>query len=144
MLTRWVEKMVPLRRLTTIVMPHRGPRASLRASKTVGVEHTKTTSEENVGSKFRSMSAIQILKYGLKENLWKKKGWLFDLLHREGIIDGSRRSRKETSWAYYKSQILYIEAMQEAKDDAKYDPRRLREPSLRLTAVPRLAYTSAW
>lgn len=124
MLTRWVEKMIPLRRLTTIVMPHRGTRASLRASKAVAVDETDTTSKDIVVSQFRSMSAIKLLKYGLKENLWKKKGWLFDLLHKEGIVDGSRRSRKETSWAYYKSQILYIEAMQEAKDDATYDPRR--------------------
>jgi len=123
-LTRWVEKMVPLRRLTTIVMPHRGKRATLRATKAVAVEQPGETSNDTVVSKFSSMSAIQILKYGLKENLWKKKGWLFDLLHREGIVDGSRRSRKETSWDYYKSQILYIEAMQEAKDDATYDPRR--------------------
>ncbi len=124
MLTRWVEKMVPLRRLTTIVMPHRGPRASLRAAKAFAVEQTEKASNDTVVSKFSTISAIQILKYGLKENLWKKKGWLFDLLHREGIVDGSRRSRKETSWAYYKSQMLYIEAMQEAKDDATYDPRR--------------------
>jgi hypothetical protein len=78
----------------------------------------------NSVSKFRTMSAIQILKYGLKENLWKKKGWLFDLLHRKGIVNGSKRSPKETSWSYYKSQMLYIEAMQEAKDDATFDPRR--------------------
>jgi hypothetical protein len=32
-LTRWVEKMVPLRRLTTILMPHCGERASLRPVK---------------------------------------------------------------------------------------------------------------
>ncbi len=29
-LTRWVEKLIPLRRLTTIIMPHRGPSAGLR------------------------------------------------------------------------------------------------------------------
>ena len=103
-------------------MPHRGPRASLRASKHVAVEQAENN--DTVVSKFRTMSAIQILKYGLKENLWKRKGWLFDLLHREGIVDGSRQSRKETTWAYYKSQMLYIEAMQEAKDDTTFDPRR--------------------
>ena len=123
-LTRWVEKMIPLRRLTTIVMPHRGPRASLRTAKTATVEVADKQSKGTVNNQFRTMSAIQILKYGLNENLWKKKGWLFDLLHREGIVDGSRQSRKETCWAYYKSQMLYIEAMQEARDDAKYDPRR--------------------
>jgi hypothetical protein len=33
-LTRWVEKMIPLRRLTTIVMPHRGAKAELRKQPT--------------------------------------------------------------------------------------------------------------
>jgi hypothetical protein len=70
------------------------------------------------------MSAIQILKHGLTTNLWKYKGWLFQLLHREGIVDGSKQSRKETCWAYYKNQLLYIEAMQDAKQDAEFDPRR--------------------
>ena len=65
MLTRWVEKMVPLRRLTTIVMPHRGKRATLRATKAVAVEQPGETSNDTVVSKFSSMSAIQILKYGL-------------------------------------------------------------------------------
>ncbi len=70
------------------------------------------------------MSAIQILKYGLTENLWKKKGWLFDLLTREGIVDGTKQSRKEHCWSYYKSQMICIEAMQDAKEDATFDPRR--------------------
>jgi hypothetical protein len=105
-------------------MPHRGPRASLRTQKSIPTgQAEKTIAVEGV-SRFRSMSAIQILKYGLKENLWKKKGWLFDLLHREGIVDGSKQSRKETCWSYYKSQTLYIEAIQEAKEDTTYVPRR--------------------
>ncbi len=70
------------------------------------------------------MSAIQILKFGLTENLWKKKGWLFDLLKREGMVAGSKQSRKEHCWQYYKSQVLYIEAMQETKGDTTFDPRR--------------------
>jgi hypothetical protein len=57
---------------------------------------------------FRRLSSIQILKYGLSHNLWKKLGWLFDLLNREGIVDGSKQSRKEICWQYYKSQMLYI------------------------------------
>jgi hypothetical protein len=39
------------------------------------------------------------------------------------IVDGSKQSRKEFCWQYYKSQMLYIEAMQEAKNDSEYDPR---------------------
>ena len=31
-------------------------------------------------------------------------------------MDGTKQSRKEQCWQYYKSQMLYIEAMQEAKD----------------------------
>jgi hypothetical protein len=72
-LTKWVEKLVPLRRLTTIVMPHRGARAALRPAKTAAVEVKETASSTTV-SKFSSMSTIQILKYGLAEGLWKKKG----------------------------------------------------------------------
>jgi hypothetical protein len=75
-------------------------------------------------STFRTMSAIQILKHGLTTNLWKTKGWLFDRLVYEGMAEGTKQSRKETCWSYYKSQILYIEAMQETKDDSTFDPRR--------------------
>ena len=122
-LTRKVEKSVPLRRLTTIIMPHRGPRASLRQQKKPAASPAK---EKGSGSQsdFRTMSAIQILKFGLTSNLWKKKGWLFDLLHREGLLDATKQSRKDACWSYYKSQQLYIEALQEAKDDPEFDPRR--------------------
>jgi hypothetical protein len=122
-LTRWVEKLIPIRRLTTIVMPHRGSHASLRTVKSNTI-HEVEDATDKMKSKFRSMSAIQILKYGLNENLWKKQGWLFDLFQREGIVDGTKQSRKEHCWSYYKSQMLYIEAMQEAKNDPKFDPRR--------------------
>jgi hypothetical protein len=104
-------------------MPHRGTRASLRPVKSIVVPAAEDA-RNNSTSKFRSMSAIQILKYGLNEHLWKKKGWLFGLLQREGIVDGTKQSRKEHCWNYYKSQMLYIEAMQEAKNDPKFDPRR--------------------
>jgi hypothetical protein len=121
-LTKWVEKLVPIRRLTTIAMPHRGPRASLRHGKPV-VQELAAVVKTKGGSNFRTMSAVQILKYGFTQNLWKKKGWLFDLLHREGIVNGSRQSRKEHCWTYYKSQMLYIEAVQDAKQDCDFDPR---------------------
>lgn len=39
-------------------------------------------------------------------------------------MDGSKQSKKERCWSDYKSQTLYIEAMQEAKDDTTFDPRR--------------------
>ncbi len=93
-----MEKLIPIRRLTTIVMPHRGPRASLRPVKSTTIPAVEDATD-NIKSNFRSMSAIQILKYGLNEQLWKKKGWLFDLLQREGIVDGTKQSRKEQCWS---------------------------------------------
>ena len=115
--------MIPLRRLTTIVMPHRGPRASLRQAK-VPAPVVPESSSVRPEHDFRRMSAIQVLKHGLTTNLWKKEGWLYDLLQGQGIVDGSKQSRKEMCWTYYKSQQLYIEAMQEARNDQDYDPRR--------------------
>ena len=55
---------------------------------------------------------------------WKKKGWLWELLKVEGLADGTKQNKKEQCWSYYKSQSLYIEALQDAKDDVDYDPRR--------------------
>ncbi len=49
---------------------------------------------------------------------------MFDLLKTEGMADGTKQSRKEMCWSYYKSQQLYIEAMQDAKNDPEFDPRR--------------------
>jgi hypothetical protein len=120
-LTKRVEKLVPLRRLTTILMPHRGVRASLRIAKTPApvVEPASDSCTE-----LRKMSAIQILKHGLASNLWKKQGWLSNMLVAEGLLDGTKQSRKELCWNYYKSQLLYIEAMQDAKNDPSFDPRR--------------------
>jgi hypothetical protein len=122
-LTRRVEKLIPLRRLTVILMPHRGPRASLRQQKKPAASPANNKGSGSQ-SDFRMMSAVQILKHGLESNLWKKKGWLFDLLHREGLLESTKQARKETCWSYYKSQQLYIEALQEAKNDPEYDPRR--------------------
>jgi hypothetical protein len=42
----------------------------------------------------------------------------------EGILDGSKQSRKEMCWTYYKSQHLYNEAMHKAKNDLEFHPRR--------------------
>jgi hypothetical protein len=131
-LTRRVEKLVPLRRLTCIIMPHRGPRASLRLGKgkeqgtlvNGNVEGTQVDVSATKATDLRKMSAIQILKSGPDGNSWKKKGWLFDVLKRDGLSDGSKQSRKELCWSYYKSQLLYIEALQEAREDSEYDPRR--------------------
>jgi hypothetical protein len=108
--------------MTTIVMPHRGPHASLRPARNAAAEGIAKSKTSTV-SKFSSMSAIQILKFGLAEGLWKRKGWLYQLLQREGIADGSKQQQKEVCWQYYKSQMLYIEVIQDAKDDTTFDPR---------------------
>ena len=120
-LTRRVEKTVPLRRLTTILMPHRGARASLRIAKN---PPPTTESDTASVSKRRKMSAIQILKHGLASNLWEKQGWLSNLLRDEGLLDETKQSRNEMCWNYYKCQLVYIEAMQEAKNDPDFYPRR--------------------
>jgi hypothetical protein len=103
-------------------MPHRGPRASLRQAK-MPAPIAAAPSPKSPSSDYRRMSAIQILKSGLGNHMWKKQGWLCEVLKREGIMDGSKQSRKEYCWQYYKSQLLYIEAMQEAKNDSLFDPR---------------------
>ncbi len=122
-MTRRVERLVPLRRLTAIVMLHRGPRASLRQAKLPATVVANSPSVKDA-TEFRKMSTIQMLKCGLNNNLWKKKGWLCELLKGAGMMDESKQSRKEACRQYYKGQLLYIEAMQKAKDDCDYDPRR--------------------
>jgi hypothetical protein len=147
-LTRWVEKLVPLRRLTTIIMPHRGAYAALRPAQPSIPSGTKATGV----SQLRSMSAIQLLKYGIEKKLFRTKGWLLKLLVKEGkalyqiklqiesaitvdfsiylsfltsgLMNDTKESKKERCWADYKAQQLYIEAMREAKEDLEYDPRR--------------------
>ncbi len=37
-------------------------------------------------SPLRSMSAIQLLKYGIEKKIYKTKGWLFKLLVKEGRV----------------------------------------------------------
>jgi hypothetical protein len=79
-LTRWVENLVPLRRLTTITMPHRGAYAALRPKQASATSAATTTGV----STLRTMSAIQLLKYGLEKKIYRKKGWLHKLLIKEG------------------------------------------------------------
>jgi hypothetical protein len=83
-LTRWVEKLVPIRRLTTILMPHRERTAGLR-SRTDSSAAANTTASTIVVSEFCTMSSIAALKYGLTKKLYRSKGWLYRLLMKEGI-----------------------------------------------------------
>jgi hypothetical protein len=120
-LTRRVEKVVSIAATHHHIDAHRSTRASLRIAKN---PPPTTESDTTSVSDLRKMSAIQILKHGLASNLWEKQGWLSNLLIDEGLLDGTKQSRKEMCWNYYKSQLLYIEAMQEAKDDPDFDLRR--------------------
>jgi hypothetical protein len=79
-------------------MPHRGPRASLRQAIGKGqAENVEVV--ESQASSFRTMSAMQMLKHGLNGNLWKKKGWLWELLKAEGLADGSKQNKKNNAGA---------------------------------------------
>ncbi len=87
MLTRWVEKLLPLGRLTTIVMPHKSGNLKSRSSnkkKAPNSKPTQAVAEDEQPSDFHRMTAIQILKHGLASNLHKKPGWLAKLLVAEG------------------------------------------------------------
>jgi hypothetical protein len=75
--------MIPFTRLTTIVMPHRAAKPSLRPRSNVTLEPTSGKDAALV-SDFRNWTSIKLLKYGLEKRLYKKKGWLFDLLTEEG------------------------------------------------------------
>jgi hypothetical protein len=83
-LTRRVEKMVPLSRLTSIIMPHHGATSTLRprsekiSTAEVGAKETSRSSD------MRSWTAIKLLKHGLEKKIYRKKGWLFELLQKEG------------------------------------------------------------
>ena len=84
-LTRWTEKMIPFTRLTSIVMPHRAAKPSLRprGNKTLAATSAKDAAS---ATDFRNWTAIKLLKYGLEKKLFKRKGWLFQLLTEEGCI----------------------------------------------------------
>ena len=49
---------------------------------------------------------------------------MFGLLTRLGILDDTKAAKKEKCWGDYKAQLLYIDAMREAKEDPEFDPRR--------------------
>ncbi len=97
-LTRWVEKLVPLRRLTTIIMPHRDKMAGLRPRADLTTLPTEARSTKAV-SEFRTMSAIAALKYGLTKKLYRSSGWLYRLLVKEG-------SAHHDAWQHLSQQFI--------------------------------------
>ena len=64
-------------------MPHRDKRASLRSNTNKSAAPKVKDIEKEV-SEFRTMSAIQALKYGVEHRLNKTQGWLLRLLQKEG------------------------------------------------------------
>ncbi len=67
-------------------MPHRDKRATLR-SKKVTIATPKDKVQEKEVSEFRTMSAIQALKYGVEHRINKPQGWLLRLLQKEGSYE---------------------------------------------------------
>jgi hypothetical protein len=50
--------------------------------------------------------------------------WFHPLIN-AGLLTDTKESKKERCWGdYYNAQLLHIDAMREAKEDPKYDPRR--------------------
>ncbi len=78
-LTRRVEKVIPLAGLTCILMPHHEAKSILRPRKEVSAGEV-VRKDASFSSDMRSWTAIENLKYGLEKKNFRKKGWLFDLL----------------------------------------------------------------
>ncbi len=83
-LTRRVEKMVPLSRLTSIIMPHHGATSTLRPRSDKMTTAEASAKDTSRSSDMRSWTAIKLLKHGLEKQMYRKKGWLFELLQKEG------------------------------------------------------------
>ncbi len=51
-------------------------------------------------SKYANMSAMDLLKWGLSYNHNVNKGWLKDLLEKEGVFDGTKAAVQKRFWEY--------------------------------------------
>jgi hypothetical protein len=110
---------VPIERMTTIQMPHRGPMPLVRTrtKETTFAEPLKVAK-----SKYANMSAMDMLKWGLSYNRNVNKGWLKDLLEKEGILDGTKAALQTRFWEDYKAQGLFMQGMQACFGE-DFDPR---------------------
>jgi hypothetical protein len=111
------ESNISINRLTTIPMPMRGLKATLR---------TRQGPSDDVldvapTSKFATMSSIDILKWGLQFKRNVKKGWLRDLLIKEQIIDGSKGGTQARFWRDHQAQHLFMQGMQACMGE-DFDP----------------------
>jgi hypothetical protein len=116
-----IEHAISIDRLTTIPMPHRGTKATLR-DRHVRVEFV-TAVEKSV---YERMSSIDLLKWGLQFKRNVKRGWLMDLLLREKILDDSKEAKNDRLWKDYLAQQVFIEGMQAALGD-DFDPRASKQ-----------------
>ncbi len=77
--------MIPLARLTSVIMPHHGETSTLRP-RIAQKGKELAMNQSSAGLDLRKWTAIKILKYGLEKKSARKKGWLFELLTKEGNI----------------------------------------------------------
>jgi hypothetical protein len=66
-------------------MPHHSDRSTLRP-RIATPKAKEVNNEKSDRSNMRSWTAIKTLKYGSEKKLCKKKGWLFELLVKEGLL----------------------------------------------------------
>ena len=114
-----LESNVNLHRLTTIPMPMRGTKATLRERAPI-VAAAKAANLSR--SKFAHMSAIDCLKWGLLYNRNVTKGWLRDHLIKEKVVDDNKGDIQKRFWSDYKAQELFMQGMQACMGD-DFDPR---------------------
>jgi hypothetical protein len=83
-LTRWVERLVSLALLTAIIMPHHAAGSTLRPRKASIVKNA-ASSTAGSASDLRSWTAIKLLKYGIENNLYKKKAGFWNFCAKKKI-----------------------------------------------------------
>jgi hypothetical protein len=111
---------ISINRLTTIPMPMRGMKATLRTRTGPNAD----VLDEAPTPKFAAMSSIDVLKWGLQFKRNVKKGWLRDLLVKEQILDGSKAATQARFWSDHKAQDqdVFMQGMQACMGD-DFDPR---------------------
>ncbi len=116
------EQGIPIERLTTIPMPHRGEQATLRDRPSKAGPLANSVPK----SVYARMSAIDLLKRGLLYKRNVKKGWLIDLLIGEKILEDNKAAKNKRVWDDYQVQQLFIQGMQAALGD-EFDPRASKQ-----------------
>jgi hypothetical protein len=71
-------------------MPHHSDRSTLRP-RNATAKTDEGDNAKSAPSNLRTWTAIKILKYGIEKKLCKKKGWLFQLLVKEGLFSNNIR-----------------------------------------------------